>query len=325
MKKVSIIVPVYNVEKYISECLNSLIKQTYSNIEIILVNDGSTDKSGEICKKYAGQDKRIKVIEQENQGAANAKNNGLEHVTGDYITFIDSDDYVELHWIKTMVDTLEDKNADVVECNFVKEYVDSYELGNDNTYAYKEFSSETYMEQYLSNWTCSLFWNKLFKVEITENVYFRRERRCIDDEFYTYKILSNAKKIVRIEDILYHYRQRISSAVVSEKNRIQKTDDALEVLIERYEWIKNKFPRLTKIYLRHDIDIMFYFAREFVFCDNTIKKFYKVAKYYSKECFKHYPGKVTMKNMVILLLIKKSELLTCKKDDCYFERKSYFL
>ena len=113
---ISIIIPVYNVEKYLNKCLNSVIEQTYKNIEVILIDDGSTDNSGKICDEYAKNDIRIKIIHQQNGGVSTARNNGLEHATGKYITFVDSDDYIEKEMIETMAKKIMKKNADIVIC-----------------------------------------------------------------------------------------------------------------------------------------------------------------------------------------------------------------
>lgn len=293
MKTVSIILPVYNVEKYLRECVDSLLCQTYSKLEIVLVDDGSTDESGRICDRYVQQDPRVVVIHQANAGAANAKNAGLDWATGDYITFMDSDDYAEFNWIARMVEVTERYGADVVECDFDKVYRNRSEVANQ----YKEnsvYTAEEYLAQYLGNWTCSLFWNKLFRRELLSDVRFRRERRCIDDEFFTYKAVTGANRIVRITDVLYHYRQRASSAVASTRNRLQITDDALEILIERYRWISRFFPRLRKVYLRHDVDIMLCFARDFIFTEETVKKFRETASFFLKESILHWCGRVTL-------------------------------
>ena len=308
-KTVSIVIPVYNVEQYLRACLDSIAEQTYSDLEVILVDDGSTDQSGMICDLYASKDPRFRVIHQSNAGAANAKNTGLDAVSGNYVTFIDSDDWVEPDWIETMLTALESTDADVAECDFKKEFMGYSEPGND-TYITGDYTAEEYLSFYLDNWTCSLFWNKLFRTELTRNVRFRRERRCIDDEFFTYKVLSGASRIVRVRKQLYHYRQRISSAVSSEKNRLQITDDALEVLIERYEWVSERFPELKRIYLRHDVGILFYFADAFVFSDRTIQKFRSITNYYFKESIYTFPGIATIYN-VLKLRWKVSRKLNC--------------
>lgn len=324
MKKVSIIIPVYNVEKYIVQCIDSVIHQTYKNLDIILIDDGSTDQSGKICDSYAEKDSRIRVFHQENSGAANAKNRGLDHIQGDYFTFIDSDDFVEKDWIGRMVSALEEYNADVAECAVLKNYVGCSESISISSADVREFSAEEYMDHYLESWTCSLFWNKIFKTGLTENIRFRKERRCIDDEFYTYKLLSNAQKVVQINEALYHYRQRLSSAVSSKANRLQITDDALEVLKERYEWIKKAFPNLKLKYLKHDIDIMFYFADTFDFTKQTISKFRSISRYYFRQCFALPIERSILINIFKLMIVSDKRLLKIKRETQSKEMVQYF-
>lgn len=298
MKKVSIIIPVHNVEKYLGQCLDSVLSQTYKDLEIILVDDGSTDTSGQICDQYAKQDLRVCVIHQKNAGAANAKNTGLDKATGRYIAFADSDDYVEPNWIEKLVVTAETFNADVVECDFEKVYQSYGRVENHFSEKLAEFTAEGYLGQYLSNWTCSLFWNKLFCAERLNGIRFRKERRCIDDEFFTYKAVTGARKIIRIQDVLYHYRQRASSAVSTAKNRLQIADDSLEILVERYQWVKREYPKLRKSYLAHDVDIMLYYANELEFRDDTKNKFRKMARYYLKECVVVRPSLLTFRYVI---------------------------
>lgn len=324
MKKVSIIIPVYNVEKYLAECMDSVINQTYRNLQIIVVDDGSTDASGQLCDEYAAKDNRITVIHQKNAGAANAKNAGLDTVEGDYITFADSDDWVELNWIETMVDAMERYDVDVVECGFDNAFVDAVEDGK----SYKDgeiLSTQEYFMQYNENWVSVIFWNKLFKTSLTKDIRFRKERRCIDDEFYTYKVISNADKMVRIGDILYHYRQRNSSAVNNDNHSLQITDDSLDVLIERYEWIKSFSKELKKSQLKHDVDALYYYSKSLLFNDELIKKHKRIARYYLRQCLTCFSDRVTyyyaMKS-VLLSSKKYNKSLSQKKmrdDKKYFE------
>ena len=122
MKKISIIVPVYQAEKYISKCIESIVNQTYKNLEIILVDDGSTDRSGEICDEYGKKDNRIVVVHNKNKGVSVARNCGLDIATGDYITFVDSDDYIDLQMYSEMMKVVEKYSCDVVMCDCIKEF-----------------------------------------------------------------------------------------------------------------------------------------------------------------------------------------------------------
>ena len=304
MSKVSIIVPVYNIERYLPECLDSIGAQTMQDWEAILVDDGSTDNSGIICDDYAAKDSRFRVIHKENGGAASAKNIGLDMAIGQYIAFVDSDDVVEENWLQILVDTADSNNAYVVEYRLDYFFKDGRRSIPYSWGMVGIFSAEEYLENYLKEWTCSLFCLKLFRAELLRDIRFRRERRCIDDEFFTYKAVAGAERIYRIDNVLYHYRQRMSSAVQSEKNRRQITDDSLEILIERYKWVSARYPRLRKSYLQHDVDIMFYFAREFIFSEETIQKFRKTARYYLFQSLMHFSGRITLQYALILLTLK---------------------
>ena len=299
MKKVSIIIPVYNVELYIEECIETLIKQNYSNLEIILIDDGSTDASGKICDEYAKKDKRIKVIHQINGGAANAKNAGLDCISGEYFTFIDSDDYVGPNWISDLVNLMETRDVDIVECSFCKEYKNKKEYIEKKING--KYTVQEYMKGYLNDWTSSLFWNKLFKSKLLNDIRFHMERRCIDDEFFTYKLICNAESIFITSNSYYHYRQRRSSAVMSPKNQLQITKDALDILPERYSWVISRYPSLKRIYLKHDIEILSYFANEFVFTEETEHKLVDMVLFYMKKTSirELYLWKIMIKILVI--------------------------
>lgn len=322
MKMVSIIIPVYNVQKYLPQCLDSILAQTYIQWEAVLIDDGSTDESGKICDNYSNTDSRFRTVHKKNAGAASAKNCGLDCVTGDYVAFIDSDDYVESHWPEKIVSVAEWKQADVVEFEFDKIYLTHSDRVNNYLDSIKIFNAEEYLAQYLSNWTSSLFWNKLFSAKLIDNIRFRKERRCIDDEFFTYKVISSANKIVCINDVLYHYRQRKSSAVSSTRNQQQIVDDALEVLTERYKWVCEKFPRLRKIYLKHDVEIMFFFAG-LSHTEITAKKFRNVARYYMGQTLRYIPYGRHLLNSIRLQIISEKELLK-EKVEKVEEQKIYF-
>lgn len=305
--KFSIIVPIYNIEKYLSECLDSLLQQTYAEWEAILVDDGSTDKSGEICDIYGLKDSRFCVIHKKNGGSGSAKNIALDYVTGDYVGFVDGDDYVERTWLENMAKIINDIKPDIIEFNFDKIYLNQIKKNADSCIK-SQCTAEEYLAQYITNWTSSLFWNKIFSVHLIKNIRFRKERRCIDDEFFTYKVISNADNIVHINDIFYHYRQRKSSIVRSKINAFQITEDALDVLIERYKWICDKFPNLRSIYLSHDVNSMFYFIN-FNYTKRTIKKFRKISRFYLIQTILHKVSIQHLKNTIQLQFVSKKLLL----------------
>ena len=284
---VSVIVPVYNVRRYLGACVDSLLGQTWPCLEVILVNDGSTDGSEQLCDEYADRDSRVKVIHQINAGAANAKNAGLDVAHGDYIAFMDSDDWAEPDWLEKMLSAAKAKDADVVECNFRMDYVDGSEDGNAaGTFRETLFETRDYLRHYPNQWTCALFWNKLFRADLLKNVRFHTERRCVDDEFFTYKAVTGANRVQRITDVLYHYRQRRSSVTQSEKTLYQRTIDDIDILAERHQWMKKHYPDIAMDYLRHDVDTLLYFAQTYPFDQSGIERFRATAKYYFLECLR---------------------------------------
>lgn len=257
-KKVSIIIPVYKVEKYLEECIESLLEQSYHNLEIILIDDESPDECPRICDIYAKKYNRIKVIHKENGGAASARNKGLEIATGAYISFVDSDDCVQQSYIKKLVSILEKNKADISVCSFSNMYKnreESVQMEKPGVY-----SNQEYLERFLWDWKCGLIWNKLFRAEILENVRFQ-EGHVIDDEFFTYKAVINAKKICVENQVLYKYRKRLSG-VMNQGRDMQIIEDRLEYLTERFEVVRGKFPELQEKYFEDFVDNLIRLKRE---------------------------------------------------------------
>lgn len=214
-KKVSIIVPIYNVEQYVVTCVESLVGQSYRNIEIILVDDGSPDNCPVLCDEYAAKDSRIKVIHKENGGLSDARNAGLAISSGELLFFVDSDDYINKYCIEILVEEMEISGADIVEChsnNFVDGDDPSWEtkciVRNRKMLAPNEWLTETNLGTFIS---CAV-WNKLYKAEVYSDIQFP-VGRVFEDEATTYKVVSRANKICRIDSQLYFYRQRAGSTM----------------------------------------------------------------------------------------------------------------
>lgn len=259
MKKISVVIPVYNVEKYLSECLDSVVNQTYKNLQIILVDDGSTDFSGKICDVYAEKDNRITVVHQKNAGAGAAKNTGLDLVKGEYFSIIDSDDYIELDMYEKMVNSLEKYNADIVQCLFRNVYVNDifdrkYKIKGNYP---KVLTSKSFLKEYLYDWKYAIFANKVFKSSLLKEIRFPVGRK-IDDEFFTYKLVCNAKKVVNIDNILYNYRMRKTS-VMNENDTDRLIYDRIDCFIERYNYVSDIYPSLKKKYNLKLYDDLLYF------------------------------------------------------------------
>lgn len=215
---VSIIIPIYNAEGYLDKCIDSIINQTYTNLEIILIDDGSTDDSGRICEEYSLKDKRIKVIHKENSGVSAARNDGIISAAGGYICFIDSDDFVELNLIKAAVLSAVEINSDVVVWGYTKVYADN----NDRI-----LKSVIYVPEKIccsidkiSSLSCKVndeflgnlgyVWNKLYRLEIIKKYHILFEENICqyEDLLFNIQVLTNIKIINFIDESYNHYMQR---------------------------------------------------------------------------------------------------------------------
>lgn len=218
MEKVSIILPVYNVQDYIKECLDSILKQTYQNLEIILIDDGSKDSSGEICDEYQKRDNRIIVLHKENNGVSAARNSGLELATGTYITFVDPDDWIEVDMIEKMLNTLKSRHAEISFCRFHTEIISP-----EKKYLYrpieKEYGdgSDAINQMFQSIAYGTMVWNKLFHRKLifqqdNSFVKFDENLKCGEDEVWLIEVIQNAERIAYLQDELYYWRVRENSA-----------------------------------------------------------------------------------------------------------------
>ena len=238
---ISVIIPIYNVEAYLKRCVDSVINQTYKNLEIILVDDGSPDNCPQICDDYAKQDSRVKVVHKENGGLSDARNAGLKIAKGEYISFIDSDDWINLEMFKRMVEVAIDKNADIVECNVYNAY-DSY-IEKYNTDQYDEYiDNYSIIEAYIKDYKIkTVVWNKIYKKELLNGIEFALGKYN-EDEFFTYQVLAKARSYVHLEDYYYNYYQREGSIMGSSFSL--KKLDSLEGAVNRAMYIKENYPNL---------------------------------------------------------------------------------
>lgn len=237
-RKVSVIIPVYKVEKYLKRCLESVVNQTYKNIEIILVNDGSPDKCGEICDAYARIDSRIKVIHKENGGLSSARNAALDIVSGEYIMFVDSDDWISEDSLEQLYEYI-DADYDIInfKFSFVKENSkELVEMHNDIKDGYK-CDLITYIDKLFSGELNFFIWNKLYKKNLFDEVRFP-EGRNYEDLATIYKLYFNAKSIIVTDYTLYYYWLGNSNSITSNSTVKNMTDYLLSTK-EIYEVNKN--------------------------------------------------------------------------------------
>lgn len=240
MDLISVIVPVYKVEKYLDKCLQSIVDQTYRNLEIILVDDGSPDHCGELCDAWAAKDSRIQVIHQENAGGGAARNAGLDIATGALISFVDSDDYIAPFMLEYLHSLLE-QGADIAECSHMEVTRDDA-LFPSGPVSISFWETQAALEAHIRDrFFRQLIWNKLYRRESIGDIRFPVGTK-IDDEFFTYRALGNAKRLVLSDRVCYAYRQQPESVMhsLNVPARIQ----GLKAKTERCDYLRERFPEL---------------------------------------------------------------------------------
>ena len=277
---ISVIVPIYKVEDYLRKCVNSIINQTYKNLEIILVDDGSPDNCPKICDEYARQDSRIKVIHKENGGLSDARNAGMEIATGEYISFIDSDDYISDDFIETLYTTMKTENSDIVECDIVRFEDGTTPVIEKENCEINSFSTEKGLSLLIAeNKFHQHVWNKLYKSEFALKIPFAKGK-LNEDEFWTYQIFGQAEKVTKINKSMYFYLQR-SGSIMGENFNLRRLD-ALEAKAERQKYIEEKFPYLKE---QAKIDL---FGTCIFMCQSAMKFLKGKEKKQAKKIIKKY-------------------------------------
>lgn len=267
---ISVIVPIYGVEKYLEECIESLIGQTYGELEIILIDDGSRDGCGAICDRYAQLDSRIIAVHQKNGGAAAARNAGLRLASGEYISFVDGDDYLEPHAYKTMLDAMLSSDADIVHGQLQYRYTNAVKV-HDGSKEVTTFTAPAYLLHFQDDWTCSLSTIKLFRRHVLAGVYYE-EGHWIDDEFFTYRGVMNAEKIVYIPTVVYNYRQRASSVMHNRDTKTveAKCDDIFAFLEKRRKDVIGRFPELKTPYNNYYAQYLLWLSKSDMATKHTV-------------------------------------------------------
>lgn len=321
MKKISIIVPVYKTEKYLDRCIESIVNQTYKNIEIILVDDGSPDNCPKMCDDWANRDDRIKVVHKENGGLSDARNKGLESATGDYIGFVDSDDVISEKMYETLLVLIEKNDCEISKCDFYR-----FNEGDNPKYTIKEKSNIINSDEMLKNvlldkmgnYVC----NKLFKKELFDDISFENNV-AYEDMFIFYKLVLKSNKIAVTNSELYGYMQRKDS--ITNGCSVKNVKDYMNAINTRYNDLADnkelkKYLELSKIigiYIYH-IKAVSTKDKEFFFSDEALNE-YKVLKDLIKfKYLKSYLEEENIKTKVykIILLLNRNlfwKLMTRKK------------
>ena len=247
--KISIIVPVYNVEKYLERCITSIRKQTYSEIEILLIDDGSTDRSSEICDLYAEKDKRIKVIHKQNGGLSDARNAGIDIAEGQYIVFVDSDDWVHPQMIDILYRTACQNDADIVACDFAKTFEDDNttkigqeiigQIREEDICFFKQEEILRYLIERGGEWLV-IACCKLYKKEIFDSIRFP-VNKLHEDEFVIHRTLALTQSFVYVKKPLYYYYQRKNS-IMNSREKVAD-DDEIEAYYDRISFFQCFFPQ----------------------------------------------------------------------------------
>lgn len=260
---ISVIIPVYQVEEYLKECVDSVLSQTYQNLEIILVEDGSPDRCGEICENYKKAEKRISVIHKENGGLSDARNAGLDKASGEYILLIDSDDWIHPEMVQILYQNLQKAAADISYCSF-QEFPDGErpqlfepKNGKNELYTGTEALGRLYSADHTENVNLTIACAKLYRRSLFEHIRYPAGK-LHEDEFVTYQLIYRAEKVVKTDQPLYYYRKRESS--IMGKGFDFRSLDKLEADKERAAFYKkNKVPYFDEAVRDYFNDCIYYY------------------------------------------------------------------
>lgn len=288
--KISVIIPVYNVEKYLKRCLDSVVNQTYKNLEIILVDDGSRDNSLKILQEYAFKDSRINILHQENKGAANARNYGLNISGGDYVIFLDSDDFFEINLLDITVKKAKKYDADITifKADAFDNSTGLNSVLNDKIGLYLKYCKKTFSYKDIPDDIFNSFliapWNKLYKKSFLDKykIEFQNIKRT-NDLLFTSKTLVCAKRIVLINKILLHYRTGLQNNLQSGNTKTPLEFYKALYALKEYLEKNNLYNELKKSYQKLVIDVTFYNI-------NSIKsndKYKELVDYFQTEGFRN--------------------------------------
>ncbi len=239
---ISVVVPIYKVEKYLDECINSIIHQTYTNLEIILVDDGSPDNCPKMCDEWAKKDERIKVIHKKNGGLSDARNAGLAIATGEYISFIDSDDFLELDLYKLAIENLNSENAQIFAFGRYYVYGDQREVHQKQNVKLIMNSEEALDTMNKFGYYDVAAWDKVYKRSLFDEIIYP-VGKISEDWFVTYKLIDRADKIIYDSKPLYNYRQRANS--ITHSSNVKINYDVIDASSEVLDFINKKYPNIV--------------------------------------------------------------------------------
>ncbi len=311
---ISIIVPIYNVEKYLNRCIESIVNQTYKNLEIILVDDGSPDNCPQICDEWKKKNNRIKVIHKKNGGLSDARNAGLDIAQGEYIAFVDSDDWILPNMYQKLMKVMKDTNSDIVQCNYERVLDDDCrEIMNNNNPKVISFDAHDALKNLIEeNNLNQMVWNKLFKKELFENLLFE-VGMLNEDDFITYQLFSKANKISYVDSKEYCYLIR-NTSIMGESYSIKRLD-GLEARYRQYNFYKKNYIDLAVICKKSLIFYLVYCLQKTYSIKNKKEK--KNATLIIKDYFKvlkkdKIEMELNFKEKIWFILMKISLKITAK-------------
>lgn len=305
---ISIIVPVYKVENYLQRCVESLINQTYQNIEIILVDDGSPDRCGEMCEAFALQDARIRVYHKENGGLSDARNYGVSVANGAYIGFVDSDDYIHHSMYEKLYQAITKEKADVAECGVTRVYGNRNRVHCEIENLYEVMNEKQYFEEVLtSKKVYGSVWCKLIRKEIAKQVQFEKGK-YYEDLFYNLELVQVAKKYVFTNQPHYYYFIRENSITTEKYSPKQLT--IIEAMNNYYMFCEKNYPELIeKAFIRQSLAYLSIF-NQLILDDyknySEFKEVYQFLKQNKKRIIKNSDASKQLKLSIIILNINLS-------------------
>lgn len=257
--KISIIIPIYNSERTLRRCINSVIRQTYDNVEILLIDDGSTDSSAAICDSYKKMDERIRVIHKKNGGVSDARNVGVSNASGIYISFVDSDDFVEPTYIEQLYNISKEQHCDLSVCNYID---DSNNTKQENTVTvYRDLDEK--INSLITNKNIENYlWNKLFIAKLFKGIVFQ-QYTVMEDYDIMYKLFEKANGVAVTDQILYHYTQREASLTHQVDSNI--VIDSIKIRNKRYIYLSRRISNSRIIradYYNNFIQLLFLSLRK---------------------------------------------------------------
>lgn len=242
---ISVIVPVYNSENYLSECIDSLINQTYKNFELILVDDGSTDKSARMCDEYAIKDSRIKVVHKENGGVSSARNVGLQLSQGEYIQFVDSDDYVKPEFLSILINSIEQNNSQISVCKASTIHINGTKSKSKSKVSENITLDRKEATSFLFNEMNNALWNKLISKDAIKDIIFEEGCTFGEDPYFLIQVLNNCERVSFVADELYCYRKNEGSITTTKFS--EKKFDQVYFKDKMYYFIQEYFPDLIPL------------------------------------------------------------------------------